>query len=181
MYNFHNRQAQGAWRQRFNSCTKKERGNVMKKVGLKDVKTYEAPGHFGMTAMRLHGKEETGATKFWMGLSHFLPGGGAEWAYEDNPLEKIYFVLKGRLQSRRKRKNMSFVSGTPSFSVPMKEERSSTRPTSRPTCLWSSIIPSKAGMEVNDGKSHIHGSIDRQYPHPVHVPVSAFDAATNHR
>ena len=69
----------------------------MKKVELKDVKAYEAPGHFGMTAMRLHGKEETGATKFWMGLSHFLPGGGAEWAYEDNPLEKVYFVLSGTL------------------------------------------------------------------------------------
>ena len=50
----------------------------MKKVEIKDVKTYEAPGHFAMTAMRLQGKEETGATKFWMGLSHFLPGGGAE-------------------------------------------------------------------------------------------------------
>ena len=69
----------------------------MKKAELNDVETYEAPGHFGMTAMRLHGKEETGATKFWMGLSHFLPGGGAEWAYEDNPLEKVYFVLSGQV------------------------------------------------------------------------------------
>ena len=74
----------------------------MKKVELKDVKTYEAPAHFGMTAMRLHGKEETGATKFWMGLSHFLPGGGAEWAYEDNPLEKIYFVLDGEITVKTK-------------------------------------------------------------------------------
>jgi glyoxylate utilization-related uncharacterized protein len=69
----------------------------MKKIELKDVETYEAPGHFGMTAMRLHGKEESGAKKFWMGLSHFLPRGGAEWAYEDNPLEKIYFVLEGEV------------------------------------------------------------------------------------
>ena len=74
----------------------------MKKVELKDVKTYEAPGHFGMTAMRLQGKEETGSSKFWMGLSHFLPGGGAEWAYEDNPLEKIYFVLKGEITVKTK-------------------------------------------------------------------------------
>jgi len=44
----------------------------MKKVELKDVETYEAPCPFGMTAMRLQGKEETGAQKFWMGLSHFL-------------------------------------------------------------------------------------------------------------
>lgn len=74
----------------------------MKKVELKDVKTYEAPGHSGMTAMRLIGKEETGATKFWMGMSHFLPGGGAEYAYEDNPLEKVYFVLDGEITVKTK-------------------------------------------------------------------------------
>ena len=74
----------------------------MKKVELREVKTYEAPGHFGMTAMRLIGKEETGTTKFWMGLSHFLPSGGAEWAYEDNPLEKVYFVLDGEIWVRNK-------------------------------------------------------------------------------
>ncbi len=75
---------------------------TMKKVELKDVKAYEAPGHFGMTAMRLHGKEETGAQNFWMGLSHFLPGGGAEWAYEDSPLEKVYFVLEGEITVKSK-------------------------------------------------------------------------------
>lgn len=74
----------------------------MKKVELKEVKTYAAPGHFGMTAMRLIGKQETGTTKFWMGMSHFLPGGGAEWAYEDNPLEKVYFVLDGEVTVKSK-------------------------------------------------------------------------------
>jgi len=64
---------------------------------LSELKNYEAPGHFGMTAMRIHGKEETGAKKFWTGISTFLPGGGAEYAYEDNPLEKFYFVLSGEL------------------------------------------------------------------------------------
>jgi len=62
-----------------------------------ELKAYSAPGHFGMTAMRIHGKEETGAEKFWMGLSTFLPGGGAEYAYEDNPLEKVYFMLEGEM------------------------------------------------------------------------------------
>jgi quercetin dioxygenase-like cupin family protein len=67
----------------------------MKKVVLKDVKPYQAPKHFNMTALRLHGKEETGTKKFWMGLSHFLPGGGAE--FDRTPLEKIYFVLEGEI------------------------------------------------------------------------------------
>jgi len=30
----------------------------MKKIELKDVKPYDAAGHFKMTALRLHGKEE---------------------------------------------------------------------------------------------------------------------------
>ena len=51
----------------------------MKKISLNDVKPYAAPGHFDMVAMRLNGTEETGAKKFWVGLSHFLPGGGAEY------------------------------------------------------------------------------------------------------
>ena len=69
----------------------------MIKRTVADLKPYDAAGHFNMVAMRYHGKEETGATKFWIGKSTFLPGGGAEWAYEDNPLEKVYFVLKGEM------------------------------------------------------------------------------------
>jgi mannose-6-phosphate isomerase-like protein (cupin superfamily) len=74
----------------------------MKKIKLSDVKPYAAPGHFDMVAMRLSGKEETGAQKFWVGLSHFLPGGGAGWAYEDNPKEKFYWVLSGELTVKTK-------------------------------------------------------------------------------
>ncbi|MGA3173110.1 MAG: cupin domain-containing protein [Syntrophorhabdales bacterium] len=70
----------------------------MKKIELKDVKPYQAAKHFGMTALRLHGKEESGSQKFWMGLSHFLPGGGAEM--DATPTEKIYFVLEGEVTVR---------------------------------------------------------------------------------
>jgi mannose-6-phosphate isomerase-like protein (cupin superfamily) len=69
----------------------------MKKVSLAEVKPYAAAKHFNMTAMRLQGKEETGIQKFWVGVSYFLPGGGAEWAYEDNPNEKVYIVLDGEI------------------------------------------------------------------------------------
>jgi glyoxylate utilization-related uncharacterized protein len=68
----------------------------MKKIELKDVKPYQAPRHFGMTALKLHGKEESGVTKFWVGLSHFLPGGGAE-NDGGTPVEKVYFVLDGEV------------------------------------------------------------------------------------
>ena len=51
----------------------------MKKIQLAQVKPYGAPKHFNMVALKLHGKEETGSQKFWVGLSHFLPEGGAEY------------------------------------------------------------------------------------------------------
>ena len=74
----------------------------MKKVRLDEVKPYAAPRHFNMVAMRLQGKDETGIQKFWVGLSYFLPGGGAEWAYEDSPTEKVYLVLDGEITVKSK-------------------------------------------------------------------------------
>ena len=67
----------------------------MKKMAFKDAKAYSAAKHFDMKAFRLQGKEETGVQKFWMGLSHFLPGGGAE--FDASPTEKVYFVLEGEV------------------------------------------------------------------------------------
>ena len=78
----------------------------MKKISLNEVKPYIAPKHFNMTAMRLQGKEETGIQKFWVGLSYFLPCGGAEWAYEDNPSEKVYVVLDGEITVRNNKEEL---------------------------------------------------------------------------
>lgn len=69
----------------------------MKKVTIDHVNPYFPPLHFNMTALKLHGKDETGLNKFWCGMSYFLPNGGAEWAYDESPTEKIYFVLDGQI------------------------------------------------------------------------------------
>jgi glyoxylate utilization-related uncharacterized protein len=74
----------------------------MKKITLDQVKPYEAAGHFDVSVLRLSGKEETGAQKCWVGLSYFLPGGGAEYGYEDSPTEKTYIVLDGELTIKTK-------------------------------------------------------------------------------
>jgi glyoxylate utilization-related uncharacterized protein len=74
----------------------------MKIRKLSECKTYQAPKHVACASMRLQGKDESGLTKFWCGMSYFLPGGGAEWAYEDNPLEKVYIVLDGELTIKTK-------------------------------------------------------------------------------
>lgn len=67
----------------------------IKKITLDQVKPYEVAKHFKMIALMLHGKDESGSQNFWVGMSHFLPGGGAEWG--SSPLEKIYFVLEGEV------------------------------------------------------------------------------------
>jgi mannose-6-phosphate isomerase-like protein (cupin superfamily) len=75
----------------------------VKKISVNDVQSYAAPGHFGMTAFRLQGKAESGINTFWIGKSFFLPGGGADWAYEENsPNEKVYYVLSGEMTVRSK-------------------------------------------------------------------------------
>jgi quercetin dioxygenase-like cupin family protein len=77
----------------------------MKKISLAQVKAYEAAGHFKMVALRLSGKEETGAEKFWVGMSHFLPGGGAEFGA--TPAEKYYFVLDGEITVKTKKEEIT--------------------------------------------------------------------------
>ena len=106
----------------------------MKRVSLDEVKPYSAPSHFGMVAMRLSGKDETGAQKFWVGMSHFLPGGGAEYAYEDSPTEKFYLVLDGRITV--KSKTEEFVLGPmEGVFIPPNEGREIINNTNRPVSM----------------------------------------------
>ena len=107
----------------------------MIKRTLADLKTYEAPGHYNMTAMRIHGKEETGAEKFWVGLSTFLPGGGAEYAYEDNPLEKVYYVLEGEITVTDKAGTVYVIHKDESISFPPNEGRYLENKTNRPATM----------------------------------------------
>lgn len=61
-----------------------------------DARSYEAPNHRDMRALRLQGFEPGGPTHGWVGLSHFLPGGGA--GPDASPLEKTYVVLSGEIE-----------------------------------------------------------------------------------
>lgn len=60
-----------------------------------DARPYSAPKHHDMRALRLQGFEASAAVFAWTGVSHFLPGGGAEM--DSSPLEKIYVVLEGEV------------------------------------------------------------------------------------
>jgi quercetin dioxygenase-like cupin family protein len=48
-----------------------------------------------MAALRLQGHAATTTEVNWVGLSHFLPGGGAQSSA--SPLERIYVVVSGQL------------------------------------------------------------------------------------
>ena len=56
---------------------------------------YVAPKHNKCYGLRVQGFEVSDTRNFWMGISHFLPGGGAD--HDATPTEKVYFVLEGEV------------------------------------------------------------------------------------
>lgn len=62
---------------------------------ISDAKRYDAPKHFDMRSLRLQGFDASGADFAWVGLSHFLPGGGAE--LDASAIGKIYVVVEGEV------------------------------------------------------------------------------------
>jgi quercetin dioxygenase-like cupin family protein len=104
----------------------------MKKISLDKVKPYAAPGHFNMVALRLSGKDETGAEKFWVGLSHFLPGGGAEFGA--TPAEKYYFVLNGEITVKTEKEEVTLGPWDSVYIAP-NEGRSILNKTNRPASM----------------------------------------------
>ena len=56
---------------------------------------YEAPGHFDVRTTRLHNPAEVNGGTIVHGLSHFLPGGGADVAPAN--FEMIYYIISGEM------------------------------------------------------------------------------------
>lgn len=65
---------------------------------IDQAQKYEAPNHLDVHSMRLQGLDAGGADALWVGLTHFLPGGGA--GPDSGGLEKIYVVLCGHVTLR---------------------------------------------------------------------------------
>lgn len=63
-----------------------------------EAKSYEAANHRKYHSLRLFGADAGGSSQFVVGLSHFLPGGGA--GPDSSPTEKVYLVLSGELTVR---------------------------------------------------------------------------------
>ena len=60
-----------------------------------EAPTYVAAAHHGVATLRLQGHEAGPTERFWVGLSYYLPGGGAD----ETPTgeETVYVVLDGEL------------------------------------------------------------------------------------
>ena len=65
-----------------------------KVTGVTESRKYEAAGHYDVRTTRLHDAYEVGCV-ITLGLSHFLPEGGAEMAKA--PKELLYYVVEGQM------------------------------------------------------------------------------------
>jgi glyoxylate utilization-related uncharacterized protein len=67
----------------------------MQVTRLADARRYDAPKHFDMRSLRLQGFDVSASKFAWVGISHFLPQGGAQM--DAGALERIYVVLAGEV------------------------------------------------------------------------------------
>lgn len=93
----------------------------MQVTKFKSAKAYDAAKHFAMTAMRLQGGDVTDSQDFWVGLSTFLPGGGAEWG--SSPTGKVYVVIEGTVSVKNSTEEVD-LGPMDSVYIPPNEERS---------------------------------------------------------
>jgi mannose-6-phosphate isomerase-like protein (cupin superfamily) len=56
---------------------------------------YDAAGHFDVRTTRLHDPQDVNDGTIVMGLSHFLPGGGAEMKPAN--FEMVYYIAEGEM------------------------------------------------------------------------------------
>ena len=105
----------------------------MKLMKFEEAKTYEAVKHFGCFGLRLQGKAETGISKFLMAMSHFLPGGGAE--FDTNALEKVYFVVEGEVTVTDKDNKKFVLKQWDSLFIGANEGRSILNETNKPSTM----------------------------------------------
>jgi len=67
----------------------------MKIVRATEVYKYEAPGHFDVRTLRIHNPADVKDGQVTMGISHFLPEGGADFAVAK--FEMVYYIVSGEM------------------------------------------------------------------------------------
>lgn len=121
----------------------------MQVTRIADASTYEAPGHFGMSALRLQGYEPGGSPEFWVGLSHFLPGGGA--TRSASALSRVYVVLDGELTVATDEEEEVVLARYDSVYVAGGESRTVSNRTNLPASMLV-IMPYPPGRPPTEGE-----------------------------
>ena len=85
----------------------------MKVIRKGEGNHFDPANHWGCWPMRQHGEEESGATKIWVAVSHFLPDGGGK--DEGLPAERIYYVLSGTMKVKSGGKEVTLNEGDSVF------------------------------------------------------------------
>ena len=106
-----------------------------------EAKAYEAANHTACTALRLFGAEAGGAKDVVVGVSHFLPGGGA--GMSGSPPEKVYFVLEGELTVIVKGGKETVLKKYDSCVIEANEEREIINRSNQVCTILVAIIPPK--------------------------------------
>jgi quercetin dioxygenase-like cupin family protein len=105
---------------------------------LSDALPYEAPKHHGIAALRLHGGGQTNAEGVMVGLSHFLPGGGADESSSET--ERVYVALEGQITVTTK-DGPVVLGPLDSCLIPPGETRSVLNATNRPASMLVIVVP----------------------------------------
>ncbi|WND39780.1 cupin domain-containing protein [Streptomyces sp. BB1-1-1] len=69
--------------------------SALRVTRLDQAPPYQPPSHHGVGALRLQGHEAGPTTRFWTGLSYYLPDGAADAT--PTVEETVYVVLDGEL------------------------------------------------------------------------------------
>jgi quercetin dioxygenase-like cupin family protein len=109
----------------------------MKLVKVGEGATYDAPKHFNYWSIKKL-QPETCTKNLTVGVSHFLPSGGAEMGA--SPLERVYFCIEGSITVKGKTEEYKLETGDCIYIAPG-EERSFKVSNTKPATLL--VIMSK--------------------------------------
>ena len=68
---------------------------IYKVTKAEEAVTYNPPGHYDVRCTNLHQPAHVDNGELSLGLSHFLPGGGAEMG--PCPVEMFYYIVSGEM------------------------------------------------------------------------------------
>ena len=109
----------------------------MKLFKVGEGSTYEAPNHFKYWAIKKV-YPETCSKNLTVGVSHFLPGGGA--AMSSSPQERVYFCIRGSVTVKGKTEEYRLEEGDVIYIAPGEERSFQVNNTQTATLL---VITSK--------------------------------------